>query len=80
VILQAAFRFLGGRDALPDGALVSAVRFENPRVGGSIPPQATSSIPPQESLDSWGFSFVERHFEPRPIVGRRDKIFADSTT
>jgi hypothetical protein len=31
-------------------------RIENPRVGGSIPPQATSRIRPQEPQGSWGFS------------------------
>ncbi len=43
-------------------------RIENPRVGGSIPPQATTNSMP--SSCSWAFSFVRQGLrrEIRPIT------------
>src|SRR5690606_711467 len=42
-------------------------RIENPRVGGSIPPQATKDSMP--SPESWAFSFGSRRLGSTPLTG-----------
>jgi hypothetical protein len=48
-------------------------RIENPRVGGSIPPQATTSIKTQPSLTRWALLFLALVKGPRGVGGAKHK-------
>ncbi|WP_145997210.1 MULTISPECIES: hypothetical protein [Ralstonia] len=56
---QAVLRFFLASEALSDVASTLAARFENPRVGGSIPPQATKILRSARSID-----FAEQQKRP----------------
>ncbi|WP_316855246.1 hypothetical protein [Ralstonia mannitolilytica] len=78
---QAIFRFFLASKALSNVACLLAARFENPRVGGSIPPQATKILRSARSIDFAGqqkktssrglFSFLRGLSTPRRLPVRR---------